>query len=77
MRAKQKLSVTIEKKTLRAIEMASKACSMPKSQVAQDAFRLWLQKRDQELLGKAYDEMAKEDLELAKVAFDAQPETRP
>ena len=77
MGTKAKLSVTIDEETLVAIDKASKAYHMPKSRLAQEAFKLWLKKQTQELMAKGYEEMAKEDKEFAKLSFEAQREILP
>ncbi|MCK4791501.1 MAG: ribbon-helix-helix protein, CopG family [Desulfobacteraceae bacterium] len=77
MRRKRKLSVTIDEETSIAIDRASKACHVPKSQLAREAFRMWLKKQTQELMAKGYEEMAKEDKEFAELYFDAQREILP
>jgi len=74
MRTKRKLSVTIDEDILEAIEKASKTCHMAKSQLAQEAFKLWLKKGTEELMAKGYTEMAQEDKEFAELSFEAQKE---
>ncbi|MDP3028626.1 MAG: hypothetical protein Q8O04_03880 [Deltaproteobacteria bacterium] len=75
METKKKLSVTIDKEVLEAVENASKTYHMAKSQLAQEALKLWLKKRTQELLARGYTEMAEEDKEFAELSFEAQKET--
>ena len=75
METKKKLSVTIDKEVLEAVENASKTYHMAKSQLAQEALKLWLKRRTQELLAKGYTEMAEEDREFAELSFEAQKET--
>lgn len=77
MGTKVKLSITIDEEILRAIDKASKACHLPKSQLAQQAFKLWLKKQTEELMAKGYEEMAKEDKEFAELSFEAQREIQP
>jgi metal-responsive CopG/Arc/MetJ family transcriptional regulator len=74
MGTKGKLSVTIDEKVLKAVENASKTCHIAKSQLAQEALKLWLKKRTQELMAKGYTEMAEEDKEFAELSFEAQKE---
>jgi hypothetical protein len=74
MPRKRKLSITIDEETSIAIDRASKAYHMPKSQLARQAFRIWLKKQTQELMAKGYEEMAKEDKEFAELSLDAQRE---
>jgi hypothetical protein len=75
MGTKGKLSVTIDKDVLEAIENASKTYHMAKSQLAQEALKLWLKKRTQELMARGYEEMSKEDKEFAELTVEAQKET--
>jgi len=74
MRTKKKISVTIDAELLEAIEDVAKTCNMAKSQLAQEAFRLWFKKRTEELMAAGYIEMAREDREFADTALDAQKE---
>ena len=74
MRNKRKISVTIDEEILKAIEKASKTFNMAKSQLAQEALRLWLKKKTEESMARGYSEMAEEDKELAEVTFEAQKE---
>jgi len=74
MRTKRKISVTIDEEMLEAIEKASRTFNMAKSHLAQEAFRLWLKKKTEELLARGYIEMAKEDRELAELTSEAQKE---
>ena len=74
MRTKKKMSVTIDAELLEAIEGVAKTCNMAKSQLAQEAFRLWFKKRTEELMAAGYIEMAREDREFADTTLDAQKE---
>jgi len=74
MRTKRKLSVTVDEDILQAVEKASKAYNMAKSQLAQEAFKLWLKNRTQDQMAKGYEEMAKEDEAFAELAIQAQRE---
>ena len=74
MRTKRKLSVSIDEEILKAIENASKTYRMAKSQLAQEALKLWLKQRTQELMAKGYAEMAEDDKEFAELSFEAQKE---
>jgi len=74
MRTKRKLSVTVDEDIFQSIDKAAKACDMAKSQLAQEAFRLWIKKRTQDLMAQGYEEMAKEDREFAELAIQAQEE---
>jgi metal-responsive CopG/Arc/MetJ family transcriptional regulator len=74
MRTKRKMSLTIDEEVYEAIERASKAQNMARSQIAEDALRLWLQKQTEALMAKGYEEMADEDEEMATAALEAQRE---
>jgi metal-responsive CopG/Arc/MetJ family transcriptional regulator len=74
MRTKKKMSVTIDAELLEAIEDVAKTCNMAKSQLAQEAFRLWFKKRTEESMAAGYIEMAMEDREFADTTLDAQKE---
>ena len=58
MRTKKKVSLTIDKDLYAAIEKASKALNMAKSQLAQEAFRLWLKEETETSMAKGYEKMA-------------------
>jgi len=47
---------------------------MAKSQLAQEAFRLWLKKETETFMAKGYEEMAEEDKAFADITFEAQRE---
>jgi metal-responsive CopG/Arc/MetJ family transcriptional regulator len=74
MRTKRKMSLTIDEEVYEAIERASEAQNMARSQIAEDALRLWLQKQTEALMAKGYEEMADEDEKMASAAFEAQRE---
>ncbi len=74
MRTKKKVSLTIDEDIYDAIETASKTHQIAKSQLAQEAFRLWLKKETEALMAKGYEEMAEEDKATAELTFDAQRE---
>ncbi len=74
MRTKKKMSVTIDVDIFEAIEKAAEVCNMAKSQLAQEAFRLWLKKRTERLMAEGYVEMTKEDREFADITIHAQKE---
>jgi hypothetical protein len=74
MRTKKKISLTINEDTYMAISEASKTYKIAKSQLAQEAFSLWLKKETEALMAKGYEEMSKEDKSMAEQAFDAQKE---
>ena len=74
MRTKKKLSVTIDAEIFEDIEKAAETCNMAKSQLAQEAFRLWFKKKTEESMAAGYVDMANEDREFADTALDAQKE---
>jgi metal-responsive CopG/Arc/MetJ family transcriptional regulator len=74
MRTKRKMSLTIDEEVYEAIERASKAQNMARSQIAEDALRLWLQKQTEALMAKGYEEMADEDEKMAAISLEAQRE---
>ena len=74
MRTKRKVSLTIDEDLYAAIEKASKTLNLAKSQLAQEAFSLWLKKETEVLMAKGYEEMAEEDKAFADVTFEAQKE---
>jgi hypothetical protein len=74
MRTKRKVSLTIDEDIYEAIEKASKTLNLAKSQLAQEAFRLWLKKETEDQMAKGYEEMAEEDKAFADVSFEAQKE---
>ena len=74
MRTKRKVSLTIDEELYAAIDNASKTLNLAKSQLAQEAFSLWLKKETEALMAKGYEEMADEDQTFADVTFEAQKE---
>ena len=74
MRTKRKVSLTIDEDLFIAIEKASKAINIAKSQLAQEAFRLWLKKETEALMAKGYEEMAEENKAFADLTSQAQRE---
>ena len=74
MITKRKVSLTIDEEIYAAIDKASKTLNLAKSQLAQEAFSLWLKKQTESLMAKGYDEMAEEDKAFADVTFEAQRE---
>ena len=74
MRTKRKVSLTIDEETYNAIEKASRTRRIAKSQLAQEAFCLWLKKETEALMVKGYEEMAEEDEKFAALTFEAQRE---
>jgi metal-responsive CopG/Arc/MetJ family transcriptional regulator len=74
MRTKKKISVTISAEMFEAIEDAAKICNMAKSQLTEEALRLWFKKRTEESMAAGYIEMAREDREFADTTFHSQKE---
>jgi hypothetical protein len=74
MRTKRKVSLTIDEEIYVAIDNASKTLNRAKSQLAQEAFSLWLKKQTETLMAKGYEDMAEEDKAFADVTFEAQRE---
>jgi hypothetical protein len=74
MRTKRKVSLTIDEEIYAAIDKASKSLNLAKSQLAQEAFSLWLKHQTEALMAKGYDDMAEEDRAFADVTYDAQRE---
>ena len=74
MRSKRKVSLTLDEDLWIDIEKAAKVFKMPKSQLAQKAFRLWLEKETEVLMAKGYEEMAEEDSVFADLTVQAQKE---
>lgn len=74
MRTKRKISLTIDEDIYLAIESLSKNYKKAKSQLAQDAFKLWIKKETESLMAEGYEDMYEEDKTLAEVAFEAQRE---
>ncbi len=74
MRTKKKVSLTIDEDLYDAIDKASKMLKLAKSQLAQEAFSLWLKKETEALMAKGYEEMAAEDKAFADVSLEAQRE---
>ena len=74
MRTKRKISLTIDEDIYSAVENLSKTHRIAKSQLAQDAFKLWIKKETEALMAKGYEEMYEEDKALAELTFEAQRE---
>jgi hypothetical protein len=74
MRTKKKVSLTIDEEIYGAIEEASETRNITRSQIAEDALRLWLRKETEALMAKGYEEMADEDEEMAAAALETQRE---
>ena len=74
MRTKKKVSLTIDEEIYDAIEKASRTYRIAKSQLAQEAFKLWLKRETETLMAKGYEEMSEEDSRTAEICFEAQRE---
>ncbi len=74
MRTKSKLSITIDNKILEELERTTKANKFSKSQLTEEALKLWFKKYSEELMAKGYKEMAKEDQEFVELSLKAQRE---
>lgn len=74
MRTKRKISLTIDEDVYLAIESLSKNYNKAKSQLAQDAFKLWIKKETESLMAEGYEDMYQEDKILAEMTFGAQSE---
>ena len=74
MRTKRKVSLTIDEEIYTAIDKASKTLNLAKSQLAQEAFSLWLKKQTEALMVKGYEEMAEDDKAFADITLEAQRE---
>ena len=74
MRTKSKLSLTIDEGTYKAIEEAAQTYRLAKSQIAQQAFELWLKKETEATMSKGYEEMWEEDRQFADLVFEPQRE---
>ena len=74
MGAKRKMSVTIDADILNTIEGIAKATGAAKSRLTQEALKLWLKKKAQDLMAEGYTEMAEEDRKMSEKTFEAQKE---
>ena len=74
MRTKRKVSLTIDEDLYKTIEIMSKRKQIAKSQLAQEAFILWIKKQNDELMARGYEDMYDEDKETAELAFESQRE---
>jgi len=74
VKTKTKVSLTIDQELNKLIEQRAKARNVPKSQIAEQAFRLWLRFETETLMARGYEEMAEEELDMAERAFLAQQE---
>jgi len=74
MRTKRKVSLTLDEEVYEAMEKASAVQNMAKSQIAEEALKLWLKRETESLMAKGYEEMAEEDERLATITLEAQRE---
>ncbi len=74
MRTKRKISLTIDTDIYDAFEKVSKINNIAKSQIVQEAIKLWLKKQTEDLMAKGYEDMAEEDKIFTNVTFEAQRE---
>ncbi len=74
MRTKLRLSLTIDENTYKAVEEAAQTYRLAKSQIAQQAFELWLKKETEAMMCKGYEEMWEEDREFTDLVFESQRE---
>jgi len=66
MRQKVKLTVSLDQDLVEALDEMSRQSKKPRSQVVQDALRLWRRKELHEKLAEGYRAMADEDRETAE-----------
>ena len=74
MKTKKKISVTIDEGVYEAVDQAARHFQVARSQLAQEAFTLWLIKKAEGLMAQGYREMAREDVEAAERSLAAQKE---
>jgi len=74
MRTKRKVSLTIDEELYSAIEEVSKRRKIAKSQLAQEAFQLWLKTEAEALMAKGYEEMYNDDKAFSDLTFNSQRE---
>lgn len=76
MRRKVKLTVSLDQDLVETLDEMSRQSKKPRSQVVQEALRLWRRKELHEKLAEGYRAMAEEDRETAEghlAAFRAVP----
>lgn len=74
MVTKKKISISIDIELLESVKLASQVHNIAKSQLAQEAIKLWLKMKTEEQMAKGYEEQAKEDIEFIELATEAQNE---
>lgn len=77
MQSRRKINLTIDTAVLSAVEEAARQNGTAKSRIVQEAMELWLQRQNERLMARAYDQMAEEDREMVDMAFEAQREVLP
>ena len=75
MITKSKVSFTLDKELLEAMDQAAKLYRIAKSQLTQEAISMWLKQKTEEQMAAGYEELAKKDREYAEMALEAQVET--
>ena len=66
MRQKVKLTVSLDQDLVETLDEMSRQSKKPRSQVVQEALRLWRRKELHEKLAEGYRAMAEEDRETAE-----------
>ncbi len=74
MITKGKISLTLDKELLESVEEATKVYKIAKSQLAQEAIKLWLKKKTEEQMVIGYEEQAQEENEFVELTINAQNE---
>lgn len=74
MKAKRKMSVTIDADIFEAVEKLAKRKKIAKSHLAEEAFREWLRKYIEREMAKGYENLSSEDEAFSDIAFEAQRE---
>lgn len=74
MKTKRKITITIDEGLYEAVNQASHRFDLARSQLAQEAIYLWMNKKTEELMAEGYRETANEDLTFSKLTIEAQKE---
>ncbi len=74
MKAKRKMSVTIDADIFEAVEKLAKRKRIAKSHLAEEAFKEWLRKYIEGEMAKGYEDLSPEDEEFSDIAFESQRE---
>ena len=75
MRQKVKLTVSLDQDLVETVDEMSRQSKRPRSQIVQEALRLWRRKELHEKLAQGYRSMAEEDRETAEQSLVAFRET--